>query len=135
MHAPEGAIPKDGPSAGIAVTTAIISALTGNPIKADLAMTGEITLRGNVLAIGGLKEKLLAAIRGDIKTVIIPKLNKPDLEEVDDIVKANINFVIAENLTDVLDVALVNTNSKSSKEQLVTNIRQPKKKIAQQIRS
>ena len=135
IHAPEGAVPKDGPSAGVTLTTALVSALSGIPVRKDVAMTGEITLHGKVLPIGGLREKTMAAYKAGIKTVIIPKLNKPDLEEVDDIVKANINFVIAENLTDVLEVALVNTNSKSPKEQLVTNIRQPKKKIAQQIRS
>ncbi len=107
IHAPEGAVPKDGPSAGVTMTTALISALSGIPVKADTAMTGEITLHGKVLPIGGLREKTMAAYKAGIKTVIIPAANKPDLEEVDDEVKSAINFIFAENLTDVLDNALV----------------------------
>ncbi|MGK9797740.1 endopeptidase La, partial [Salmonella enterica subsp. enterica] len=82
IHVPEGATPKDGPSAGIAMTTALVSVLTGIPVRADVAMTGEITLRGRVLAIGGLKEKLLAALRGGIRTVIIPEENRKDLADM-----------------------------------------------------
>ena len=85
---PEGATPKDGPSAGIAMTTAIVSVLTGIPVKRNVAMTGEVTLRGRVLEIGGLKEKLLAALRGGIKTVLIPKENVKDLEEIPKNVKS-----------------------------------------------
>ncbi|MCM1506260.1 MAG: endopeptidase La [Ruminococcus flavefaciens] len=107
IHAPEGAVKKDGPSAGVTMTTALISALSGIPVRADVAMTGEITLHGKVLAIGGLREKTMAAYKAGIKTVIIPAENKPDLEEVDDVVKENIEFVYAETLTDVLDTALV----------------------------
>lgn len=106
IHAPEGAVPKDGPSAGVAMTTAIISALAGIPVRCDVAMTGEITLHGKVLPIGGLREKTMAAYKAGMKTVIIPKKNKADLEEVDDVVKSALSFVFADNLTDVLDVAL-----------------------------
>lgn len=107
IHAPEGAVPKDGPSAGVTMTTAIVSALSGRKVRADVAMTGEITLHGKVLPIGGLREKTMAAYKQGIKTVIIPIDNKPDLEEVDEAVKNNIEFVFAENLTDVLDTALL----------------------------
>ena len=107
IHAPEGAVPKDGPSAGVTMTTALVSALSGIPVRADVAMTGEITLHGKVLPIGGLREKTMAAYKAGIKTVIIPIANKPDLEEVDDVVKEAIEFVYAETLTDVLDTALV----------------------------
>ena len=107
IHAPEGAVPKDGPSAGVTITTAIVSALTGRKVRSDVAMTGEITLHGKVLPIGGLREKTMAAFKLGIKTVIIPVDNKPDLEEVDDAVKNNIEFVFADNLTDVLDTALL----------------------------
>lgn len=106
IHAPEGAVPKDGPSAGVTMTTALVSALSGRKVRSDVAMTGEITLHGKVLPIGGLREKTMAAYKAGIKTVIIPVDNKPDLEEVDDAVKENIKFVFAETLTDVLDMAL-----------------------------
>ena len=89
MHVPEGATPKDGPSAGVAMVTAIISIMTGIPVRKDVAMTGEITLRGRVLPIGGLKEKLLAALRAGIKTVVIPEENVKDLAEIGDEVKAH----------------------------------------------
>ena len=107
IHAPEGAVPKDGPSAGVTMVTAMISALSGIKVKSDVAMTGEITLHGKVLPIGGLREKTMAAYKKGIKKVIIPKKNKPDLEEVDDAVKNNIEFILAENLEDVLNNALV----------------------------
>jgi len=107
IHAPEGAVPKDGPSAGVTMTTAVVSALSGRKVRSDTAMTGEITLHGKVLPIGGLREKTMAAYKAGIKTVIIPVGNTPDLEEVDDAVKNNINFVFAETLTDVLDTALI----------------------------
>lgn len=106
IHAPEGAVPKDGPSAGVTMTTALVSALSGKKVRADVAMTGEITLHGKVLPIGGLREKTMAAYKSGIKTVIVPAANKPDLEEVDDVVKNSVNFVFAETLTDVLDTAL-----------------------------
>ena len=106
VHVPEGATPKDGPSAGIAMCTALVSSLTGNPVKCDVAMTGEITLRGEVLAIGGLKEKLLAAHRGGIKTVVIPKDNERDLEEIPDNVKQDLSIHPVQWIDDVLDIAL-----------------------------
>ncbi|MCS0307776.1 endopeptidase La [Vibrio diabolicus] len=106
VHVPEGATPKDGPSAGTAMCTALVSALTGNPVKAEVAMTGEITLRGEVLPIGGLKEKLLAAHRGGIKTVLIPKDNERDLEEIPDNVIADLEVVPVQWIDEVLKVAL-----------------------------
>lgn len=106
VHVPEGATPKDGPSAGIGMCTALVSSLTGNPVKADVAMTGEITLRGEVLAIGGLKEKLLAAHRGGIKTVIIPHENERDLEEIPDNVKVELSIHPVKWIDDVLSLAL-----------------------------
>ncbi|WP_394152488.1 endopeptidase La [Vibrio maritimus] len=106
VHVPEGATPKDGPSAGIAMCTALVSSLTGNPVKAEVAMTGEITLRGEVLPIGGLKEKLLAAHRGGIKTVLIPKDNERDLEEIPDNVIADLKVIPVQWIDEVLEVAL-----------------------------
>lgn len=108
VHVPEGATPKDGPSAGIAMCTALVSSLTGNPVRADVAMTGEITLRGEVLPIGGLKEKLLAAHRGGIKTVLIPKDNERDLEEIPDNVIADLVIKPVQWIDEVLSVALEN---------------------------
>ena len=107
VHVPEGAIPKDGPSAGVAIVTSIVSILTGIAVNCKVAMTGEITLRGRILPIGGLKEKLLAALRSGIKIAIIPKDNEKDLEDIPDNVKKKIKIVIAENVTEVLKVALV----------------------------
>ncbi|WP_241609862.1 endopeptidase La [Rosenbergiella epipactidis] len=106
VHVPEGATPKDGPSAGIAMCTALVSSLTGNPVKAEVAMTGEITLRGQVLPIGGLKEKLLAAHRGGIKTVLIPYENKRDLEEIPQNVIADLSIHPVKNIEEVLKLAL-----------------------------
>ena len=106
IHVPDGATPKDGPSAGIAMTTAFVSALTGIPVRADVAMTGEITLRGEVTAIGGLKEKLLAAHRGGIKTVMIPEENVKDLQEIPENVKNNLEIVPVKWIDRVLEVAL-----------------------------
>ncbi len=106
VHFPEGATPKDGPSAGIAITTAIVSSLTGIPVRADVAMTGEITLRGEVLPIGGLKEKLLAAQRGGIKTVMIPEENIKDLADIPDNVKNTLEIIPVRWIDRVLEVAL-----------------------------
>ena len=107
IHVPEGAVPKDGPSAGVTMTTALVSALTGRKVRQDVAMTGEITLRGRVLPIGGVKEKLLAAYRAGIKTILIPKENKKDLEDVPAHVLAEFEIITAENVEDVLKVALL----------------------------
>ena len=107
VHVPEGATPKDGPSAGIAMVTAIVSVLTGIPVYKNIAMTGEITLRGNVLPIGGLKEKLLAALRGGINTVVIPKDNEKDLREIDEDVVNNLTIMPVSSVEDVLKLALV----------------------------
>ena len=107
IHFPEGAVPKDGPSAGVTITTALVSALSGMPVRHDVAMTGEITLRGRVLPIGGLKEKTMAAYRNGMKTVIIPQANEPDLYEVDPMVKENVKFVTAREIGTVLDTALL----------------------------
>ena len=106
IHFPEGAVPKDGPSAGIAITTAMVSALTGTPVRRELAMTGEVTLRGRVLAIGGLKEKTMAAYRSGIRTVLLPKDNEKDLEEIDQTVRAGLRFVPVEQVDQVLAEAL-----------------------------
>ncbi|MBL8644336.1 MAG: endopeptidase La, partial [Rhodospirillaceae bacterium] len=106
LHLPEGATPKDGPSAGVAMCTSIISVLTGIPVRKDVAMTGEITLRGRVLPIGGLKEKMLAALRGGIKTVLIPKENEKDLEEIPDNVKRDLEIVPVTTVDEVLERAL-----------------------------
>ena len=106
IHIPEGATPKDGPSAGITMATAILSAVTEIPVRASVAMTGEITLRGRVLPIGGLKEKLLAAKNAGIKTVCIPKKNEKDLSEIDAEITKGMKIVLAEQLREVLEVAL-----------------------------
>ena len=106
VHFPEGAVPKDGPSAGVTVCTAMVSALTGITVRRDVAMTGEISLRGRVLAIGGLKEKTMAALRHGIRTVIIPADNERDLQEIDPVVRKSLNFVIASTVDTVLDTAL-----------------------------
>jgi len=106
IHLPEGATPKDGPSAGIGICTAMVSALTGIPVRADVAMTGEITLRGEVLQIGGLKEKLLAAHRGGIKTVLIPEENVKDLADIADNVKNRLDIHPVKWIDSVFDLAL-----------------------------
>jgi ATP-dependent Lon protease len=110
VHVPEGAIPKDGPSAGITMATAMISALTRQPVNREVAMTGEITLRGNVLPIGGLREKVLAAHRAGLKTVLVPKRNQKDLVDVPRKVQRGLNFVFVEHMDQVLPVALVSSS-------------------------
>ncbi|MBO7251899.1 MAG: endopeptidase La, partial [Oscillospiraceae bacterium] len=106
VHFPEGAVPKDGPSAGVTVCTAIVSALTGVTVRSEVAMTGEISLRGRVMRIGGLKEKTMAALRQGIRTVVIPKDNERDLEEIDQTVRCQLQFITAETIDTVLDTAL-----------------------------
>jgi ATP-dependent Lon protease len=107
VHVPEGATPKDGPSAGVAMVTAIVSVLTGIAVRKDVAMTGEITLRGRVLPIGGLKEKMLAALRAGIKTVIIPEENAKDLADISDDVKNALNIIPVSRMDEVLQHALI----------------------------
>ncbi|MBP2625912.1 MAG: ATP-dependent protease La [Firmicutes bacterium] len=110
IHLPEGAIPKDGPSAGISMSTAVVSALTGRPVRSDVAMTGEITLRGRVLPVGGIKEKVLAAHRVGIKTIIMPKENQRDIDEIPGNVRRNLEFILVEHMDEVLEKALVKKN-------------------------
>jgi len=107
VHVPEGATPKDGPSAGVAMVTSIVSVLTGIPVRRDIAMTGEITLRGRVLPIGGLKEKMLAALRGGLTTVLIPKENEKDLAEIPDNVKRGLTVIAVASADELLKYALV----------------------------
>lgn len=106
IHVPEGAVPKDGPSAGVAITTALVSALTGIPVKREVGMTGEVTLRGNVLEIGGLKEKSIAGHRAGLKIIVAPKENKKDLDDIPDEVKKEVKFVFVEKVEEVLEIAL-----------------------------
>jgi ATP-dependent Lon protease len=107
VHVPEGAIPKDGPSAGITIATAMLSVFTNRPVKRSLAMTGEITLRGNVLPIGGLKEKILAARRAGITTVVIPKLNRKELEEIPTHLRRGLEIHLVDEVEEVLRLALI----------------------------
>ncbi len=117
IHFPEGAVPKDGPSAGVAITTALVSALTETRVRSDVAMTGEVTLRGRVLAIGGLKEKTMAAKRNGIRTVILPKENQRDLTEIDPVVRQSLRFVVAESIDTVLNEALRREESKAERDE------------------
>jgi ATP-dependent Lon protease len=119
IHVPDGATPKDGPSAGAAMTTALVSALTGIPIRGDVAMTGEITLRGEVTEIGGLKEKLLAALRGGIKTVLIPEENVKDLQEIPENVKNGLEIVPVRWIDKVLELALIRLPEALPEEEVV----------------
>lgn len=129
IHAPEGAVPKDGPSAGVTMITGIISALGNIKVRSDVAMTGEITLSGKVLPIGGLREKTMAAYKAGVKTVIIPFGNKGDLDEVDDAVKMGLEFVFAKTIKDVLDVALVQNDNESVPLELLNAQNGGRKKI------
>ena len=107
IHYPEGAVPKDGPSAGITTCTAVISALTGRKVRGDVAMTGEITLRGRVLPIGGLREKTMGALRAGIKTVVIPKSNLSDLDDIDQTVRSKLKFIPVSSMDEVVEAVLV----------------------------
>lgn len=127
IHAPEGAVPKDGPSAGVTLTTALVSCLSGMPVRGDVAMTGEITLHGNVLPIGGLREKSMAAYRERMKLVLIPKGNEPDLYEVDDEVKKNLEFLPVTNLSQVLEAALLREKKSASRRSRSSQKTQPEK--------
>ena len=127
IHAPEGAVPKDGPSAGVTLTTALVSCLSGMPVRGDVAMTGEITLHGNVLPIGGLREKSMAAYREGMKLVLIPKGNEPDLYEVDDEVKKNLEFLPVTNLSQVLEAALLREKKSASRRSHSSQKTQPEK--------
>ncbi|MGC4089071.1 MAG: magnesium chelatase domain-containing protein [Polyangiaceae bacterium] len=118
MHVPAGAIPKDGPSAGVTIATALVSAMTGRLVRKDVAMTGEITLRGRVLPIGGVKEKVLGAHRAGIRHIILPKANEADVDDVPSEVQAELEFHFAETLSDVLSVALAD-----SREAAVASVR------------
>ncbi len=129
IHATEAAVPKDGPSAGVTITTGIISALTNTPVLRDIAMTGEVTIRGRVLAIGGLKEKSMAAYRGGVKTVFIPKANLPDLDEVDDAVKQNVKFIPVSYVDEIIEKALVGVETVKSEEWTVDNSFLTNKKV------
>ena len=115
VHIPEGAVPKDGPSAGITMATAMLSAVTGKKVRSDLAMTGEITLRGRVLPIGGLKEKLLAARGAGIRTVLIPKENKADVEELSQEITKGLEILPVENMDEVLQAALAESDTEENR--------------------
>ncbi|HOQ82353.1 MAG TPA: magnesium chelatase domain-containing protein, partial [bacterium] len=119
IHVPEGAIPKDGPSAGVTLITALVSALSGKKTRCDIAMTGEITLQGKVLKIGGLKSKILAAHRADISTVIIPRENEKDLDEIPEKVRNELKIILVDNVMDVLKVALIEDESKQPDKTLI----------------
>src|SRR4030095_12210096 len=112
IHVPEGAIPKDGPSAGVTMATALLSLLTGKPVHRKIAMTGEITLRGEVLPVGGIKEKVLAAHRAKIRTVILPGLNKRDLEDINEEIRKEMKFILVDNVQEVFKAALIDTRPK-----------------------
>ena len=113
IHATEAAVPKDGPSAGVTMTVGLVSELTKTPVRRDVAMTGEVTIRGRVLPIGGLKEKSMAAYTGGVKTVFIPKENIPDLEDVDETVKANVEFVPVSYVDEIINRALLKKPAKN----------------------
>jgi ATP-dependent Lon protease len=118
VHVPEGAIPKDGPSAGVTMATAMLSLFTGRMVRRNIAMTGEITLRGEVLPVGGIKEKVLAARRAKIRTIVLPALNRRDLEDVQESVRKDMEFLFADTIQDVFNAAFLDSASNPSKERL-----------------
>lgn len=131
IHATENAVPKDGPSAGVAITTALVSALSGIPIKRDVAMTGEVTVKGRVLAIGGLKEKSMAAYRAGVKTIFIPKANEADIAELDKTVRSSLTFITAENVQTVIEGALAGEKAKNIVQTTVSNYTEAVNTISQ----
>jgi ATP-dependent Lon protease len=133
LHFPEGAVPKDGPSAGITIATALISALTGRAVRSDIAMTGEITLRGRILPIGGLKEKTMAAFRYGIKTVVIPFENEPDLKEIDQTVRNSLNFIASDHIDNIIDVVLEKPLNSESKIEISEELSAPAEGIKNPI--
>lgn len=117
IHVPEGAVPKDGPSAGVTMFTSVLSALTGIPVRKDVAMTGEITLRGKVLPVGGIREKVLAAHRAGIRTILLPKENEPDIDEIPQSVRKHLRFILLEQAQDALEYALVKEEKSTGKQE------------------
>jgi len=115
VHVPEGGIPKDGPSAGVTIATAIISLLSNKPVHRNIAMTGEVTLRGEILPVGGIKEKVLAARRAGIRKVILPRLNERDLEDINPELRRDVEFIFADEVSDVLETAIISGNQPSKR--------------------
>ena len=127
MHIPAGAQPKDGPSAGVTMATSLVSLISGRKVKPQVGMTGEITLRGQVLAIGGVKEKVLAAHRNGLTTVILPKRNEPDVEDVPDEIRQSMKFIFAESVEDVINAALEKATPQKKKAAKITKKSKPTK--------
>ena len=132
VHVPEGSIPKDGPSAGVTMATAIMSLLSDRPVHRNMAMTGEITLRGEVLPVGGIKEKVLAAMRAGLRTVILPKLNERDLEDINKDLRSSMNFIFVEDVSEVLAQAIVGEQGKKSSRRAKARPRRTKKALSKQ---
>jgi ATP-dependent Lon protease len=120
IHVPAGAIPKDGPSAGVTIFVALTSLLTNKPVRNDVAMTGEITLRGLVLPVGGIKEKVLAGMRAGIKTIILPKKNEKDLEEIPEHIRNKMNFKYIQRMDEAIELALKHTEPRSAEREIVS---------------
>jgi ATP-dependent Lon protease len=131
IHVPEGAIPKDGPSAGITMAAAMISAASGRPVRGDVAMTGEITLRGNILPIGGLNEKLLAAKRAGITTVLVPKDNESDIEDISDVIKKGMKIIPVKHFSEALTVLFREAGDEEKKTEKKSPARKKAKAVAQ----